>query len=211
MPRGWTKDNELNSRIYELWKGMLRRCYSKEFLKKRPTYSNCYVCERWLKLSNFVNDISKINNYEHWIKNKNYQLDKDIKSNGINKCYCLEECQFISQEENTKQAVKTRNNNYLMKENNPMKKIPRNEIKNIFPCIAINKKTKEIYEENSIILLCEKLQKITGENFDSSAVAKVCKYNHNKDEYINNHKVIVKSVKGFDFYYKDDWRDMYEK
>ena len=34
-------------------------------------------------------------------------MDKDIKSNGKNKCYCLEECVFITNEENAKQARKT--------------------------------------------------------------------------------------------------------
>ena len=109
MPRGWKSNNELNYRIYTCWHGMLMRCYCEKYQNKYPTYRGCYVCNRWLKLSNFVEDISKIKNYELWFKNpRKYALDKDIKSNGINKCYCLEECMFVTNKENTQQAVKTR-------------------------------------------------------------------------------------------------------
>ena len=207
MPYGWTKKNEQNKRAYELWRQMLRRCYSEKFQERSPTYKGCYVCERWLILSNFISDIAKIDNYELWLNNPNKRisLDKDIKSNGKNKCYRLEECMFVYNEVNTKQAVSTRNNDYLIGNNNPMNRIKRNEIKNIIPCVAINNKTKEIYEEDSVVLLCEKLEKITGKVFDNSSVSKVCKYNHDKEEYVKTHKTIVKSVKGFTFYYKEDF------
>ena len=108
MPYGWTEKNKENHRIYQTWKGMIERCYSNKYQERYTTYKGCYVCERWLKLSNFVEDISKIDNYELWLSDRNYQLDKDIKSNGINKCYCLEQCMFTTQKENTRQANKTR-------------------------------------------------------------------------------------------------------
>ena len=72
---------------------MLRRCYAKEWLDKHPTYIGCYVCNRWLLFSNFIEDIKLLDNYDKWIENKErYELDKDIKSNGTNKCYCPESC-----------------------------------------------------------------------------------------------------------------------
>lgn len=116
MPRGWAKDNK---RKYELWKNMLYRCYSNKY----KTYIDCYVCERWLRLSNFLEDLPKIPNYNLWENNINYQLDKDIKSNGRNKCYCFEECIFVTVSINAKQARKTTNYDYLhnnVGENNPM-------------------------------------------------------------------------------------------
>lgn len=120
MPRGWTKTNELNNRIYEKWWAMFVRCYDENFQKKRPTYKDCYVCERWFLLSNFVEDVSKITNYEYWVQNPNKYicLDKDIKSNGNNKCYCLEECIFIDNDNNIRQANKTRDYSNIKGKNN---------------------------------------------------------------------------------------------
>ena len=66
MPRGWRLKNELNERIYRVWHGMIQRCYSEKSLKKRNTYKDCYVCKSWLKLSNLVEDIQKIDGYELW-------------------------------------------------------------------------------------------------------------------------------------------------
>ena len=105
MPRGWRLENELNERIYKCWHNMLRRCYSKESLDNRPTYKDCYVCDRWLLFSNFVKDISFIENYELWVlhPNERIALDKDIKSNG-NKCYCLEQCMFTTIENNDRHS-----------------------------------------------------------------------------------------------------------
>ena len=106
MPRGWRKDN---IREYQLWQSILCRCYYEKYHKKYPTYKDCYVCEKWLKLSGFIDDLPKIDGYELWKNNPNKRiaLDKDIKSNGKNKCYCLVECVFITNEENAKQARKT--------------------------------------------------------------------------------------------------------
>lgn len=108
MPRGWIVESEWNKRVYQLWMNMLVRCYNKKYHEKQPTYIECEVCERWLYLSNFVEDIVKIDNYEYWLSHPNERvaLDKDIKSNNQNKCYCLEQCQFITIEENTRQANK---------------------------------------------------------------------------------------------------------
>ena len=124
MPRGWTKTDEWNYRVYQLWKSMIQRCYDEKYHEKYPTYIGCTVCKRWLKLGNFVEDIKLIENYELWLsgfgeKINPYQLDKDIKSNGTNKCYCLENCCFTTIEENCKQANKTRDNTYLQGENHP--------------------------------------------------------------------------------------------
>ena len=109
MPRGWRTESDLNKRIYRCWYDMIRRCYDNKYQTKQPTYKNCYVCDRWLTFSNFLEDIHKITNYTEWIEDRNYQLDKDIKSNGINKCYCVENCTFATKSDNSIQANKTRN------------------------------------------------------------------------------------------------------
>ena len=89
MPKGWKRKTEWNLRVYNTWQSMLMRCYSNKYLEKYPTYKDCTVCNRWLVLSNFVDDVKLIDNYEYWLNrpNQRISLDKDIKSNGKNKCY----------------------------------------------------------------------------------------------------------------------------
>ena len=114
MPRGWASVNEKNQRIYKTWCNILIRCYSEKFHKTRPTYKECTICKKWLLLSNFVEDYQLIDGYE---ENKFMKgelcLDKDIKSNGTNKEYSLENCLWVSNTENVRQANKTRDNSYL--------------------------------------------------------------------------------------------------
>lgn len=117
MPKLWRKENR---EIYNCWYNMIRRCYDKKLHKRIPTYARYYVCERWLKLSNFVEDLPYIDNYGLWLENKkNYELDKDIKSNGKNRCYCLKECMFVTKKENVKQSNKTMSYDFMRGKNNP--------------------------------------------------------------------------------------------
>lgn len=112
----WMKQNK---KIYILWRNMIKRVYDEKTYETHPKYINCTICLEWHWLSKFAEDIMKIENYEKWINNdRKYHLDKDIRSNGKNKEYCLENCIFALYDENIKQAVKTRNNDYLKGENN---------------------------------------------------------------------------------------------
>lgn len=115
MPRGWRKESKLNERIYQTWSNMIKRCYSKICQEKYPTYIDCFVCDKWLKLSGFLEDIERIEGYELYKNNPNQliALDKDIKSDGNNKCYCLEQCSFVRNEQNSKQAVKYKDYEYI--------------------------------------------------------------------------------------------------
>lgn len=73
--------------FYNKWKGMLERCYSDKFKVKQPSYEGCYVCEEWLKFSNFKN----------WMIQQDYEgkhLDKDLLVEG-NRMYSPETCIFI--------------------------------------------------------------------------------------------------------------------
>lgn len=96
-----------NKRAYDLWVGVLQRCYSESYHKKQPSYIGCTVCERWLTLSNFLKDLPKIENYEFWKDNpsKRVALDKDLKGN---KHYSLESCTFVSQSTNSKEKSHNR-------------------------------------------------------------------------------------------------------
>lgn len=74
------------------WKGLLNRCYSKFVLKKRPTYTDCFVCDDWLYLSKF----------KAWMEQQDWEgkeLDKDILFPG-NKLYSPETCVFVERRVN---------------------------------------------------------------------------------------------------------------
>lgn len=164
MPRGWCSENELNKRIYNCWHHMLQRCYDNKTIDRQPTYKDCYVCDRWLLLSNFVEDIRFIDNYKYWASHPNERvaLDKDIKSNGANKCYCLEQCMFVTLKENTRQAVKNRDNSYLKVK---YKTIGTTELT---PVLQFDKKGNFIKKWETIIDVEREL------GIDHSNIAKCC-------------------------------------
>lgn len=78
---------------YNVWTGMLSRCYSQKYQGKEPAYKGCSVCEEWFLFSNFKKWFDK--NYI-----EGYQLDKDILVKG-NKVYSPDTCCFVPQEINT--------------------------------------------------------------------------------------------------------------
>ena len=79
--------------IYDIWTGMLRRCYSETFLKKYPSYMGCQVCEDWKTFSNF----------KLWVEEQDFIgkcLDKDLLNRGV-RVYSPETCVFISKNLNS--------------------------------------------------------------------------------------------------------------
>lgn len=88
--------NSIPIRVYEVWTGMLKRCYDNKYIAKQPTYSKCSVIDSWLYLSNFKEWFDK--QYKPEIM-KDWQLDKDILVPG-NKIYSPNTCCFIPQEIN---------------------------------------------------------------------------------------------------------------
>ena len=122
MPYGWTVENEWNKRVYQKWYDMIRRCYNEDFHKTEngKCYIGCSVCERWLTLSNFVEDFESIDGYDRErFLNGELVLDKDIKSRKRgekNKQYIMIECLLTTQDENTKEAMRTREYHELSEE-----------------------------------------------------------------------------------------------
>ena len=114
MPRGWTKENNLNFKIYQVWKSMLTRVYSEKYHERHPTYINSTLQLELHWLSYFVKHYKEITGYndEKFI-NGELVLDKDIKSDGQNKEYSIDNCTFITESENSKQAMKTKDYKYL--------------------------------------------------------------------------------------------------
>lgn len=83
--------NGKQTKCYDAWKGMLRRCYSDEYQEKQPTYIGCSVCEDWKLFSNFKKWFDE--NYYVIGEDKDMQLDKDILHKG-NKIYSPINCIF---------------------------------------------------------------------------------------------------------------------
>lgn len=75
--------------FYSVWMSMLDRCYSEKSLQKFPSYEDVYVCEDWLRFSNFKAWME----VQDW---KDKQLDKDILF-PRNKVYSPKTCVFVSE------------------------------------------------------------------------------------------------------------------
>lgn len=73
--------------FYERWKGMLRECYSKKAIERRPSFSVKRVCREWMSFATF----------KAWMEKQEWQgmeLDCDLLSDG-RAIYSPETCLFI--------------------------------------------------------------------------------------------------------------------
>ena len=126
MPKGWAKKTEWNYKVYNRWKSMLERVYEEKYHNKQPTYINATLQLEMHWLSYFVEHFKEIDGYdeEKFLKGE-LELDKDIKSNGTNKEYSIENCMLVSKSINSKQANKTRDYSNIKKERNGMYNVRR--------------------------------------------------------------------------------------
>ena len=81
---------------YQVWKGMLERCYSDKFQAKKPTYKGCIVSENFVYYPYFKKWCNKQIGFDQ----VGWHLDKDILSKG-NKVYSEDTCCFVPQEINS--------------------------------------------------------------------------------------------------------------
>lgn len=87
---------ERNTKEYQMWIDMLRRCYSPKEKLRKPTYINCEVSE----------DFKYFHKFMEWITLQNrlsvttgHDLDKDLKVKG-NKLYSADTCLLVPSEIN---------------------------------------------------------------------------------------------------------------
>lgn len=84
-----------NTEAYEVWRGMLRRCYKEDHqTRKAPTYKDCSVNPIWHNFQNFAYWF-----YNHPYRREGWHLDKDIMVGG-NKEYGPLRCTFVPHDVN---------------------------------------------------------------------------------------------------------------
>lgn len=68
-----TKHGLRHTKVYKIWAGMMKRCYNKN-CKAYSRYGgrNIKVCERWHDVSNFYEDVSKLEHFNE----PGYSLDR---------------------------------------------------------------------------------------------------------------------------------------
>ena len=91
--------NGVKTKEYMLWKDMLRRCYSDDFKKKRPTYEGCECSENFLHYEYFYEWCHKQIGFGNEGNGNPFHLDKDLLVKG-NKVYSEDTCVFIPPEIN---------------------------------------------------------------------------------------------------------------
>ena len=78
---------------YNVWTGILDRCFNVAFQEKEPTYKGCLICDEWLLFSTFKEWFDT-----HYIDG--FEIDKDLLSNDGCKIYSPNTCVFLPMEIN---------------------------------------------------------------------------------------------------------------
>ena len=95
------------TKVYDIWKAMLARCYCNIFQQKQKTYLGCSVCDEWHNFQVFAEWY-----VNHEFYGLGYDLDKDILSKG-NKIYSPDTCCLVPSEVNRVIVEKERNGRVL--------------------------------------------------------------------------------------------------
>ncbi len=80
---------------YQLWKGVLQRCFDEKYKQKCPAYEGVTCSKEWLSMTKFIEDVSQMEGFGL----SGWALDKDILVKG-NKLYSKDNCCFVPQEVN---------------------------------------------------------------------------------------------------------------
>lgn len=93
-------ETEIRKKAYNVWHAMIKRCSDPD----NHNYADVTIDPRWHSFKNFCEDIQELEGYEHWVNERGYALDKDIKVRG-NRTYAKQFCKFVTLAENATDAV----------------------------------------------------------------------------------------------------------
>ena len=85
-----------HTKEYMAWKGILQRSFNKDFKSKHPTYEYVTCCKEWLLYDNFYKWLHSQENFDRWVNNSNWSVDKDILIKE-NKIYSPSTCTLVPQ------------------------------------------------------------------------------------------------------------------
>ncbi len=91
--------NGVNTKEYNLWQSMLKRCYNSTYKKKHPTYEGCEASENFKSYEYFYEWCHSQIGFGNDGNGNPFQLDKDLLVKG-NKVYSENVCVFIPSEIN---------------------------------------------------------------------------------------------------------------
>ena len=91
-----TSENRKHLKEYQLWNGLLERCYCPKSQEKFPTYKGCSVSENFKSYEYFYEWCQE----QKGFGNDGWELDKDLLVKG-NKVYSEDTCVFLPKEVNT--------------------------------------------------------------------------------------------------------------
>lgn len=105
MPWGWKTGKDQPYWHYSLfnrWKQMWSRCKDPKH-PRYNSYKDCEIDEKYRYLSNYVNDIMRLENFDKLCEDPSkYDIDKD-KIDPNNRCYYFEYLSITTDSENTKE------------------------------------------------------------------------------------------------------------
>ena len=102
-----SKINDITTKEYQAWKGMIYRCFDEKTKSRNLTYQDAVCCKEWLCFENFYEWLHSQENFEKWDNDK-WTIDKDILVKG-NKIYSPETCCLVP---NNINALFINKNNY---------------------------------------------------------------------------------------------------
>lgn len=70
--------NGKKTKEYQAWVNILQRCFDKEYKDKHYTYKDVTCCKEWLLFENFYEWMHSQENFDKWLNNNRWAVDKDI-------------------------------------------------------------------------------------------------------------------------------------